>query len=225
MSGVFNIVDSLRGGGHVAPIRTARSAIYALFNKRHGRPAIGEECDRLDVALDGLLKSNVGFEHVIDEVDTWHNTNFVFDDDQAAAITQAEYGIDAAIIAQSQSQSQRQSPSSSTGGGMDAEAADAEAVEMWVERAYRLAMGNRGEGDIAWMADRYAKEARPRGTAIDIAAGRPALGPPHAAITTRLPNREVRSADSRMATRTIHFSDINPTINRPDPMASAPPNL
>jgi hypothetical protein len=215
MSGVFNIIDSVRGGGHVAPISTARSAIYALFNTRHGRPAVGEECDRLDVALDGLLKSNVGFEHVTDEVDTWHNLNFVFDDDQAAAATQEEYGIDAAVMAQRQRQ--RQPPSSIVTG--------AEMVDIWVERAYRLAMGNRGGGGVAWMADRYAKEARPRGTAMDIAAGRPALGPSHAAVTTQLPNREVRSADSRMGTRNLHFTDINPTINRPDPMASAPPNI
>jgi hypothetical protein len=214
MSGVFNIVDSLRGSGYVAPVGAARSAIYKLFNEHHGRPAVGEECDRLDVALDGLLKSNVGFEHTMDEVQTWHNMNYAFDDPVEAAAIQREYGIDAVVSAQGQQLQQQPSL-----GVMDKDV-----VDRWVERAYRLAMGNRGDEDIAWMAQRYANEARPRRNAMDIATGRSATGP-HADVTASHPHREVRSGDTRKGMRNAYFMEMNPTINRPDPMSSAPPNI
>jgi hypothetical protein len=212
MSGVFNIVDSLRGGGHVAPIVQARTELYALFARRHGRAAIADECDRLDTALDGLLMPKLGFEHPVDEAETWFNINFLFDGEQATAITLAEYGIDTAVASQYKPQIPHDSGASE------------DVVDRWVSRAYRLAMGNRTDDDIMWMAKRYKGEPRPRGNAMDIASGHTHTID-YADVVTDLPSHPPADVDMRRGMHNIHFNDINPTVDRPDPLSYASANI
>jgi hypothetical protein len=216
MAGVFNIVDSLRGGGHLAPILQGRTALYDLFRRRHGRPPIAEESDRLDTALDGLLLPHVGFEHVIHEDDNWSNINFIFEDGEGAtAITLAEYGIDAVVAAQ---HTQRRPVAN------DSPIKELSVVERWIDRAYFLAMGNRDDEDVMWMAKRYEQEPRPRGNAFDIALGTHDANM-YADVVVDLPSREIRTADTRRSNRNIYFSDINPLTAPADPMSPALSNI
>jgi hypothetical protein len=235
MSGVFNMADAMRGSGHIAPIMQARTGLYQMFKDEKGREPHGDECDRLDRALDGLLMKNVGFEHVPDEGDTWFNQNYLFDeagDNQAGTwgdtfmpyanslkLTCAEYGIDKVVSSQSH-------------GRVDGSVQD-DRLDHWVRCAYRIAMQNMGDADVAWMHLRYNDEPRPRlnefdvsgsGKRLDIDTPVQMAAPTSRGIANRS-HREDRIGDSRREIHHHHFESINPLPSRPDPMSEAQPNI
>jgi hypothetical protein len=227
MSGVFNIVNSLRGEDHVgSDLMQARAQLFRLFEVRMGRIPHGNESDRLDIALDGLMKKNTGFEHAVGEMSVWHNMHYPIDSNQQMGTmgyvnqqpsfvdsnTIAEYGIDEMIASQMHTNDITRDNGATF-------------IGRWVERAYRLAMGNVDRTDVLWMQGRYLKEERPRRNNMDISSistmpmrGNP-IGVSHRA------HLETRPMDGMRGVTNPHFDEINPLQSIPNPLDQSPYNL